>query len=160
MEWGARVSQWNSFHNRCGRQRGLESLNLWVGGLCLHNGGKAHSGWLTREQSINLNKGEGVDNCVVQSMDVTDGGGELRYVVYLASLTRGVTIRVGVKCKSEGLVIGKYMKTSAFQEVAEVFDCEMQSQQLPVKGTVACLSRCHFPGEQRYGMPGTIDMLL
>ena len=47
---------------------------------------------------------------------------------------------------------------STFEEMMEVFDSEIQ--QFPVEGTVSCLSRCHLPGEERDGMPGTIDVLL
>ena len=93
-------------------------------------------------------------------MNVTDGGGELRYVVQLMSLTRRVTIGAGVQCKCEWLVISEDMKVSAFKEMAEVFDRKIHSQQFPVEGAVAGLSGRHLPGEERDGMPDTIDILL
>ena len=93
-------------------------------------------------------------------MNMTDGGGELRYVVELTSLSRRVTIGSGVECKCERFVIRENMKMSTFEEMTEVFDGKIHSQQFPVEGTVSCLSWCHLPGEERDGMPGTIDVLL
>ena len=76
------------------------------------------------------------------------------------SLTLGVAVGVSVQCKCEGFVVGQNMKMSAFQEMAKMFDCEVHSQQLPVEGTVASLSRCHLPGKERDGVPSTIGILL
>ena len=69
-------------------------------------------------------------------------------------------IGVGVQCKSEWLVISEDMKVSAFEEMAEVFDCKIHSQQFPVEGAVAGLSGRHLSGKERDGTPGTVDILL
>ena len=90
-------------------------------------------------------------------MHMTDSGGKLRYVVQLTGLARRMTIGSGVECKCERFVIREDMKMSTFEEMT---DGEIYSQQFPVEGTVSCLSRCHLPGEERDGMPGTIDVLL
>ena len=60
--------------------------------------------------------GKCISNYFVHSMNVTDVGGELRYVVQLTCLTRRVTIGAGVQCKCEWLVISEDMKMSAFKE--------------------------------------------
>ena len=77
---------------------------------------------------------------------MTDGGGELRYVVELTSLTGRVAVGVSVQCKCEGFVIREYMKMAAFEEM---FDRKIHSQQFPVKGTVACLRGGYLPGEEQ-----------
>ena len=79
---------------------------------------------------------------------MTDGGGELRYVVELTSLTGRVAVGASVQCKCEGFVIREYMKMAAFEEMAEMFDRKIHSQQFPVKGTVACLCGGYLPGEE------------
>ena len=66
----------------------------------------------------------------------------------------------GVQHKNEGFVIREHMKSSVFLEMTEVFYCNVHSQQFSVEGALACLYRCHPPGEEQDGMPGTTDVLL
>ena len=114
---------------------------MWVDGLRLSHSSKVDSGWLTREQSISLDTGECIGNYIVRSRNVMDVGGELRYVVQLTRLTRRVTIRASVQCKCEGFVISEYLIVPAFEEMAEVFDRKIHSQQFPVEGAVASWRR-------------------
>ena len=65
-----------------------------------------------------------------------------------------------MQCECQRFVVCEYMKVSAFKKMTEVFDHKIYSQQFPVKGIVACLSRCHILGEEGDGVPGTIDALL
>ena len=40
VEWGANVSQWDSFHDQCRRWGRLDRSNLWVSGLRLSHSSK------------------------------------------------------------------------------------------------------------------------
>ena len=68
-------------------------------------------------------------------------------------------VGASVQSKCKGFVIREYMKKPALKEMAEVFYCKVHSQQLSVKCTVSCLSRCHLSGKGD-GMPAANDILL
>ena len=57
-------------------------------------------------------------------------------------------------------MVGEDMKIMSFQEVSEMFDGEVDSEQFPIKSAVSGLSWFHLLGEKGDGMPCTIDVLL
>lgn len=54
---------------------------------------------------------------------------------------------------------GEHMEVSALEEVSKVLDGQINSQQFPIKGAVACLRRGHL-GKEGNGSPHSIDVLL
>jgi len=77
---------------------------------------------LTREKCIGFNSGESIGNYIVHTMDVANGGGKLRNVVKVASLSRGMLIGSRVQCICERFVVGEHMEWSTFEKMSEMFD--------------------------------------
>ena len=74
------------------------------------------------------------------SFNMLNGRGKLGDVVELFRLPRRVTIEVSVESIRQWFVICEDMKVLTLQEMMEMLDCQVDCYQLPVEGTVTCLS--------------------
>ena len=63
-------------------------------------------------------------------------GSELRNIVEVANLPWGVLLWLGHESIGKGLVVSENVKGTAFQEVSELSDGQIDHKELPVKGTV------------------------
>ena len=60
----------------------------------------------------------------------------------------------------ERFMISDDVEVTAFHKVVEVFEGQVNGQQLTVEGAVLLLGRSKFPGEVRKGAPRVVNALL
>lgn len=89
-------------------------------------------------ESIVAETGEGVCCCIGRPLYMAQISGKLTDEVEVPDLPRRMPIQAGGECKSEGLMIGKDVKLSPFQEVPEMLDSQVYGQELTIVHTISC----------------------
>ena len=84
--------------------------------------------------------GQCIGCCIVCTLDMSNVGSELRNIIKVANLLWGVLLWPGHESIGKGLVVSENVKGTAFQEVLEVFDGQIDRKELPVKSTGPRLS--------------------